>query len=120
MSEYEFWMVGIYVLEHICNLNIMHRDNWQASSLVIGEYFKSKFTANGHQIRPTNIVQDICKELMENVSYEKAWRARECAWTNVLGAPKESYAKLPLCYVVLENDNPILFTRIETDSKNIF
>lgn len=54
------------------------------------------------------------------MSYDKMWRARECAWASVHGTLEDSYAKLPLWTTVLESTNPGLITNIYMDSDNKF
>ena len=55
-----------------------------------------------------------------NISYEKAWRAREFALESIRGSPEESYNLLPLWCHMLEAKNSGSMTHIETDSQNYF
>jgi hypothetical protein len=115
MSGSEFWSIKVYCPDHTCNLNIMHRDHRQASSSVIGDMFRSKFTTSGRQFKPKDLIEDVRRELGANMSYDKAWRAREAARASVYGTPEESYANLPLWSFILEMKNSGSITRIQTD-----
>ncbi|KAL0543902.1 hypothetical protein IC582_019007 [Cucumis melo] len=63
----------------------------QAKSWVVGELIKSKFKGPGRIYKPRDIIEDMRQDYGINMSYEKAWRARENAYERVRGSPEESY-----------------------------
>ncbi|KAA0043646.1 Ulp1-like peptidase [Cucumis melo var. makuwa] len=63
----------------------------QAKSWVVGELIKSKFKGAGRIYKPRDIIKDMRQDYDINMSYEKAWRARENAYERVRGSPEESY-----------------------------
>ncbi|RVW77004.1 hypothetical protein CK203_036885 [Vitis vinifera] len=72
-----------------------------------------------HQIY-SNIVVDIRKQYDIQISYDKAWRAKELALGSIRGSPEESYITLPSYCYVLEQKNPGTITDIVTDCDNQF
>ena len=79
---------------------------------------KSKYEDANRVYRPKDIIADICAEFHIDLAYTKAWRARECALTEVRGSFEESYAVLPSYCYELEAQNPGTITAIETDVGN--
>lgn len=55
-----------------------------------------------------------------NISYGKAWGARENAVDSLRISQEESFAKLSSYCVLLESNNPGTVTHIDTDSQNHF
>ncbi|KAL0546066.1 hypothetical protein IC582_015971 [Cucumis melo] len=60
-------------------------------SWVVGELIKSKFKGPGRIYKPRDIIEDMRQDYGINMSYEKAWRARENAYERMRGSPEESY-----------------------------
>src|ERR1051325_9811735 len=83
--------ISKYVDLHSCSLDMLNNDHRQAKSWVVGELIKSKYQQVGRQYKPRDIIEDMRLEYGINMSYEKAWRAREFAYTRVRGSPEESY-----------------------------
>ncbi|KAK1571076.1 hypothetical protein Q3G72_011620 [Acer saccharum] len=119
LKNSDYFEVKRYDASHLCNeLQNTGGDHRQASSWIIGHYIKSKFEGVGCNYRPKEIIADIHKLLGLNISYEKAWRARESAFDEVRGSPEESYAQLPSYCYMLEKNNPGTATKIEVDNKD--
>ncbi|RVW57842.1 hypothetical protein CK203_114815 [Vitis vinifera] len=74
----------------------------------------------GCEFRPKDIVADIRKQYGIQISYDKAWRAKELALGSIRGSPEESYNTLPSYCYVLEQKNPGTITDIVTDCDNQF
>ncbi|KAL6327865.1 hypothetical protein AAG906_026544 [Vitis piasezkii] len=74
----------------------------------------------GCEFRPKDIVADIRKQYGVQISYDKAWRARELALGSIRGSPEESYNTLPSYCYVLEQKNPGTITDIVIDCDNQF
>ena len=76
---------------HTCRLDMMSRDNRHASSWLIGESIRETYQGIGCEFRPKDIVADIRKQYGIQISYDKAWRAKELALGSIRGSPEESY-----------------------------
>ncbi|XP_060674045.1 uncharacterized protein LOC125419105 [Ziziphus jujuba] len=113
-------MIRVFQDEHIYSLNIMKRDHRQAKSSVVGDIIQPKLDGISHQYKLRDIVHDIFSNYGVNISYNKAWAAKEVALSGLWRTPEESYAKLPLWSYILKSENPGTFTRIETDDQNRF
>ena len=72
-------------------LEFLNRDNRQAKSWDVEELIMSKFKGVSHLYKPRDIIEDMRQDYDINMSYEKAWRARENVYERVRGCPKESY-----------------------------
>ncbi|KAA0050460.1 MuDRA-like transposase [Cucumis melo var. makuwa] len=78
----------------------------KAKSWVVGELIKSKFKGASRLYKPRDIIEDMRQDYDINMSYEKAWRARENAYERVLGSPEESYNLLRRYGEALKFTNP--------------
>ncbi|KAL6329251.1 hypothetical protein AAG906_014863 [Vitis piasezkii] len=93
-----------YYSTHTCRLDMMSCDNQHASSWLIGE----------------NIIADIRKQYVVQISYDKVQRVRELALGSIRVSPKESYNTLSSYCYVLEQKNLGTITDIVTDCDNQF
>ncbi|XP_050111795.1 uncharacterized protein LOC126590369 [Malus sylvestris] len=116
----EFFEVRKFETNHSCSLDVVQRDHRQASSSVVGQFIKSKYEGASRVYRPKDIIEDMRAQVGVNMSYEKAWRAREHAFDMIRGSPEESFAALPAYCAMLESKNPGTITHIETDDNNHF
>ncbi|KAL0544768.1 hypothetical protein IC582_019893 [Cucumis melo] len=91
LKDSNIFKIKKYVKVHSCSLEFLNRDHRQAKSWVVGELIKSKFKGPGRIYKPRDIIEDIRQDYGINMSYEKAWRARENAYERVRGSPEESY-----------------------------
>ncbi|XP_038682385.1 uncharacterized protein LOC119982870 isoform X2 [Tripterygium wilfordii] len=98
----------------------VNRSHMQASGKVIGECIKSKYNGGGRIYRPKDKIQDVRQEFGVNISYDKAWRAREAALKSVRGTPEDSFSYLPHYCAELEKNNPGSITYIESDHEKKF
>ncbi|XP_038875141.1 uncharacterized protein LOC120067676 [Benincasa hispida] len=83
---------------------------------VVGELIKDKFTIIGRVYKPCHIVEDMRKEYDVNISYDKAWCAKETAYALVRGTSEESYTILHAYGEALKMGNPT--TRFEIELEN--
>ncbi|XP_022893831.1 uncharacterized protein LOC111408289 [Olea europaea var. sylvestris] len=120
MDTNEFFVVRKYAREHTCEVGICQNDHRQARSWFIGRQIMHKFQDPQTIYRPTDIINDIRREYGVVMSYQKAWKAKECALEDLMGSTEESYAKLArYCHnMVRTNSNSTFF--IETDGQNRF
>ncbi|KAJ4717563.1 MuDR family transposase [Melia azedarach] len=116
----DFFQVRKYYPVHTCSLDIRHRNHRQASSKLISKCIKARCDGVARSYRPGSIREDILKQFGVNISYDKAWRAREYALQSVKGSLDESFSLLPAYCEMLEKKNPGTVTHIETDSLNHF
>ncbi|XP_062113898.1 uncharacterized protein LOC133824895 [Humulus lupulus] len=116
----DMFIVRKYVPTHTCSLDVKG-DHRQASSRVIGECIKSKYKLLGEtSYSPYDIIRDMKDEYGVSISYEKAWRARECALDMIRGAPEESYENILSYLYTLKNKNLGSVTHLGTDNDNHF
>ncbi|XP_022156795.1 uncharacterized protein LOC111023629 [Momordica charantia] len=87
----EIFKISKYVNFHSCSLHILNHDHRQAKAWIVEELIKSKYSGIGRQCKPKEIIEDMRQDYGINMSYEKAWRAREFAYMRVRGSPVESY-----------------------------
>ncbi|KAA0064046.1 MuDRA-like transposase [Cucumis melo var. makuwa] len=92
----------------------------QAKSWVVGELIKSKFKGAGCIYKPRDIIEDMRQDYGINMSYEKAWRARENAYERVRGSPEESYNLLRRYGEALKFTNPGTIFRMELEDDRFF
>ncbi|KAL4022875.1 hypothetical protein IC575_016621 [Cucumis melo] len=92
----------------------------QAKSWVVGELIKSKFKGPGRIYKPRDIIEDMRQDYGINMSYEKAWRARENAYERVRGSPEESYNLLRRYGEALKFTNPGTIFHMELEDDRFF
>ena len=97
----------------------MSRDNRHASSWLVGESMRRTYQV-GRQYRPIDIIADIRNKYGVQISYDKAWRAREFTLNSIMGSPEESYGALPCYCYMLEQKNLGTITDIISDVDNQF
>ncbi|KAL0556712.1 hypothetical protein IC582_005227 [Cucumis melo] len=91
LKDSNIFKIKKYVKVHSCSLEFFNRDHRQAKSWVVGELIKSKFKRPGRIYKSRDIIEDMRQDYGINMSYEKAWCARENAYERVRGSPEESY-----------------------------
>ncbi|KAH9751900.1 SWIM-type domain-containing protein [Citrus sinensis] len=95
----------------------------QASSKLVGQNFRYKFDGASSSYKPTDIRQDFQKEFGYEISYHKAWKAREFAMEMVRGTPAHSYHLLLSYMAMVEKKNlgsRTFIEKEENDSANNF
>ncbi|TYK18905.1 MuDRA-like transposase [Cucumis melo var. makuwa] len=80
-----------FFLLYVSTTSVVGDCERQAKSWVVGELIKSKFKGVGRLYKPCDIIEDMRQDYGINMSYEKAWRARENTYERVRGSPEESY-----------------------------
>ncbi|KAL4032204.1 hypothetical protein IC575_005272 [Cucumis melo] len=108
LKDSNIFKIKKYVNVHSCSLEFLNRDHRQAKSWVVGELIKSKFKGTGRLYKPRDIIEDMRQDYGINMSYEKAWCARENAHEPVRGSPKESYNLLRRYGEALKLTNPVM------------
>ncbi|XP_038891557.1 uncharacterized protein LOC120080944 [Benincasa hispida] len=80
MEESDIFKITKYCRSHTCSIEILNHDHRQATAKVIGQLNKNKFTGIEHIYKPCYIVEDMMKDYGVNISYDKAWHAREARY----------------------------------------
>ncbi|KAL5562717.1 hypothetical protein UlMin_032464 [Ulmus minor] len=93
-------------MRHTCAVDYKREGHRQATSWVIGDCLKNRYIAPSRTFKPKNIVDDVRERFGVQISYNKAWRAREAAYDTLRGILEESYSFLPAFLHVLVECNP--------------
>ncbi|KAA0053426.1 MuDRA-like transposase [Cucumis melo var. makuwa] len=109
LKDSNIFKIKKYVKVHSCSLEFLNRDHRQAKSWVVGELIKSKFKGLGRIYKPRDIIEDMRQDYGINMSYEKAWRARENAPVIVMDGTflKNKYRGQLIVTVCLDGNNQI-------------
>ncbi|XP_062112481.1 uncharacterized protein LOC133823641 [Humulus lupulus] len=105
---------------HTCSLDIILGDHRQASSSMVGNVVKTKFTDPKTNYRPKDIAKDMLDRYGVSMSYQKAWRSKEKAVNYVHGSSQDSYRDIPRYLHILKHKNPGTVTDLQIDSLNRF
>ncbi|XP_062085307.1 uncharacterized protein LOC133791392 [Humulus lupulus] len=105
---------------HTCSLDIILGDHRQASSSMVGNVVKSKFTDPKTNYRPKDIAKDMLDRYGVSMSYQKAWRSKEKTVNFVHGSSQDSYRDIPRYLHILKHKNLGTVTDLEIDSLNRF
>ncbi|KAA0034998.1 MuDRA-like transposase [Cucumis melo var. makuwa] len=120
LKDSNIFKIKKHVKVHSCSLEFLNRDHRQAKSWVVGELIKSKFKGPGRIYKPRDIIEDMRQDYGINMSYEKAWRARENAYERVRGSPEESYNLLRRYGEALKFTNPGTIFHMELEDDRFF
>ncbi|KAL0533913.1 hypothetical protein IC582_028188 [Cucumis melo] len=120
LKDSNIFKIKKYVKVHSCSVEFLNRDHRQAKSWVVGELIKSKFKGPGRIYKPRDIIEDMRQDYDINMSYEKAWRARENAYERVRGSPEESYNLLRRYGEALKFTNPGTIFHMELEDDRFF
>ncbi|KAL0541690.1 hypothetical protein IC582_021745 [Cucumis melo] len=120
LKDSNIFKIKKYVKVHSCSFEFLNRDYRQAKSWVVGELIKSKFKGPGRIYKPRDIIEDMRQDYGINMSYEKAWRARENAYERVRGSPEESYNLLRRYGEALKFTNPGTIFHMELEDGRFF
>ncbi|KAM6580961.1 hypothetical protein CsatA_004735 [Cannabis sativa] len=105
---------------HTCDLNIRFADKRQATTKLIGNYIKPRFT----NIKTTQTPQDIRGEMKHKygvrMNYMKAWRSKEHEQEELRGKANESYKLLPGFSHMLQKTNPETIVHMQTEDDSSF
>ena len=72
LKDSTLFKISRYMNVHTCSGQLMDHDHQQARSKVIGHLIKSRYTNVSRVYSPKDIMQDICEEYGESISYKKA------------------------------------------------
>ncbi|XP_019267402.1 PREDICTED: uncharacterized protein LOC109244720 [Nicotiana attenuata] len=92
----------------------------QATSGVFGSIVKDKYVNPKKVYTANDIIEDIQKKYGVEVSYMKAWRAKEIAMAMIRGNSNDSYKELPGYLYMLEHTNPRTVTKLHKSEDGCF
>ncbi|KAG7579067.1 Zinc finger PMZ-type [Arabidopsis thaliana x Arabidopsis arenosa] len=103
---------------HTCSVDARGDFHKQASTAVIGKLMRTKYIGVGRGPRANELRRMLRQEFSLNVSYWKAWRAREIAMDNAMGSAMGSYALIQPYFKLLLETNPNSLVAMETEKDN--
>ena len=105
---------------HTCSLEMRTGNHQQAKSWVIGHLIKSKYDQVGRTYRPRDIIEDVRRDYGVNISYGRAYRAREYALVFARGLLEGSYALVNSYGEALKLANPGTVFEVEVEDQRYF
>ena len=100
-KSHGYWVVSKYHNRHTCSIDLRHREvRGAATCLTIAHMVKDEI------IKPKQIKLMLERVFGIQVTYWKAWKAREIAKTMIRGQPEESYYSVASYLWLLEQENP--------------
>ncbi|KAG7558554.1 MULE transposase domain [Arabidopsis thaliana x Arabidopsis arenosa] len=115
LEDTDYFEVRTATLEHTCPIEVRSQYPRQATTSVISQIMKSKYTGAGTGPTPIAIRQALMDEYSVNVSYWKAWLSRELAMDMAKGSPMGSYGILPTYLHMLTRANTGTVTDLQTE-----
>ncbi|EOA28310.1 hypothetical protein CARUB_v10024509mg, partial [Capsella rubella] len=114
LEDSERFEVRTAILHHTCSVDARGDFHKMASTAVIGKLMRTKYMGVGRGPRPNELRKILRQEFSLNVSYWKAWRAREIAMDNAMGSAMGSYALIQPYFKLLVEVNPGSLVYLET------
>ncbi|EOA32390.1 hypothetical protein CARUB_v10015669mg [Capsella rubella] len=108
------WRIRSTVLHHTCSVDARGDFHKQASTAGIGNLMQTRYVGVGRGPRPNELRKILRQEFSLNVSYWKAWRAREIAMDNAMGSAMGSYTLIQPYFKLLLETNPGSLVTLET------
>ncbi|XP_050211388.1 uncharacterized protein LOC126661576 [Mercurialis annua] len=114
----EIFIIRKLNINHSCAMVVRTGDQRQATSIVIGEFIKSKYINLKTVYRPADIQRDMKDDYGIKMTYSKAYRSKAVAQEMVRGRADESFSLIPSYLYMLEASNPGSYTRLEVQDDN--
>ncbi|EOA12303.1 hypothetical protein CARUB_v10007953mg [Capsella rubella] len=92
LHDSERFEIRTALLQHTCSVDARDDFHKMASTAVIGKLMRTKYVGVGRGSRPNELRKILRQEFSLNVSYWKAWQAREISMDNAMGSAIGSYA----------------------------
>ncbi|XP_075096124.1 uncharacterized protein LOC107809285 [Nicotiana tabacum] len=112
--------VRSYNNNHTCGYGERYLTQRQATSGAIASIVKDKHVNPKYVYTANDIIEDIQKQHGIEVSYMKAWRAKEIAMAMIRGSPSDSYKELSKNFYMLEQTNPGTVTKLHKSEDGCF
>ncbi len=113
-----FFRIKSFVSDHSC-VGINHSGHQQATAKFIRDFILPRVQQQS-QYRPSNIVKDIKLELGVDISYDKAFRAKQLALEVIHGTHEDAYKAIPKYCTDVEQTNPNSVVHLDITSENRF
>ncbi|XP_019254886.1 PREDICTED: uncharacterized protein LOC109233461 [Nicotiana attenuata] len=91
---------------HTCSIEEILSKQRHATSEIVGGMIRNKYANAESEYTPADIMRDIKKDYGVDLTYMKAWRAKQKALEILRGNPSKSYGKLPSYLYMLMHTNP--------------
>uniref|UniRef100_A0A1J3IHA9 Transposase MuDR plant domain-containing protein n=1 Tax=Noccaea caerulescens TaxID=107243 RepID=A0A1J3IHA9_NOCCA len=114
MEDTDYFQIRTATLVHSYPVDVRSQFHRQATTSVISEIMRARYAGPGRSPSTVGVIRAMLQEHNVNVSYWKAWRARELAMESANGSASGSYALLPAYLHLLKTSNPGTVTSIET------
>lgn len=115
LDDTDYFQIRTAELEHTCPIEARNMFQRQATTSVISEIMRSRYSGVGVGPSPIALRQALRDEHSVNVSYWKAWRARELAMDMAKGSAAGSFRLLPTYFHMLEQANTGTITELQTE-----
>ncbi|XP_050222592.1 uncharacterized protein LOC126672681 [Mercurialis annua] len=119
-KEQQIFIIRKLNINHNCSMVVRTSDQRQATSSVIGEYIKSKYTNLKIVYKPADILRDMRDDHGIKMSYSKAYRSKVVAQKMVRGKPCDSFSLIPSYLYMPMVANPGSFVKLELKDDNSF
>ncbi|VFQ97494.1 unnamed protein product, partial [Cuscuta campestris] len=117
----EMFQIRRYNREHQCPIDARQGKTRQATYHIIAELVKHKFCdATTKPYPPKSILSDMRREHGIEMTYKKAWFAKEKALEICFGTVQKSYAALPSMCFMLNHANPGSLIQLTTTPDHLF
>ena len=110
--------IKTYTANHSCT-GILHAGHKQATMQFIADWILSK-VKDHPRYRPTQIVQDVKRELRVEITYSKALRAKELVLEAIHSSFEDAYQAMPKYCADIEKTNPGSLTKLDISFENRF
>jgi hypothetical protein len=98
---------------------ITHSGHKQATARYLGQWILPTVQQQP-RYRPSNIVLDVQRELGIEITYSKAFRAKEFALEEIYGTHEDAYKAMPKYSASIEETNPNSIIRLDVTAENRF
>lgn len=106
----DVFVVRKYCRDHTCNVDERYGDKRQATQSVIAKIIKKAYLRKKREYTPGDIAFDMQFNYGADITYQKAWRAKEMAIEMIRGSPFASYSLLPsICHMVCHTNPGSVF-----------
>ncbi|KAK2656096.1 hypothetical protein Ddye_009148 [Dipteronia dyeriana] len=120
-DEATYFQVRIFINEHNCQLEEIHRHHRQVSAVIIGEVVAPRLQQqDGRLMRLKDIIADMKTMYGIKIIYSKAHQALNYALSLTYGTHEESFQLLSSFGYVLEQQNPGKITDLQCDENGKF
>lgn len=115
LEDTEYFQIRTATFSHTCPVDVRRQFHRQATTSVISEIMKNKYVGDNRGPNPVAVMRAMLDEHNVNISYWKAWRARELAVESANGTASGSFGLLPAYLHLLSRANPGSISSLESE-----